>query len=79
MTVDLSWGLLLPALVPVVAMLLVLVVDALAPRARLAAPVLGALGLGGLPAEHPVGARERAAGHRRGRRVRRRSVRPRSR
>lgn len=47
MTLDLSWALLLPALLPVAAMLLVLVVDALAPRARLAAPVIGALGLGG--------------------------------
>lgn len=47
MTLELEWGLLLPALIPVVAMLLVLVVDAIAPRARLAAPVIGALGLAG--------------------------------
>ncbi len=47
MTLDLSWGLLLPALIPVAAMLLVLVVDAVAPGARLAAPLIGALGLGG--------------------------------
>ena len=46
MTLDMSWGLLLPALIPVAAMLLVLVVDAVAPRARIAAPVIGALGLG---------------------------------
>lgn len=47
MTLELQWGLLLPALIPVAAMVLVLVVDAIAPRARMAAPVVGALGLAG--------------------------------
>ncbi|MFC7489871.1 MULTISPECIES: proton-conducting transporter membrane subunit [unclassified Knoellia] len=47
MTLELSWVLLLPALVPAAAMVLVLVVDALVPRVRLAAPVIGALGLAG--------------------------------
>ncbi|KRE42298.1 NADH-quinone oxidoreductase subunit N [Knoellia sp. Soil729] len=45
MTLQMSWGLLLPALIPVAAMVLVLVVDAIIPSARLAAPVIGALGL----------------------------------
>ncbi|MEO6021274.1 MAG: proton-conducting transporter membrane subunit [Knoellia sp.] len=47
MTLAISWALLLPALIPVAAMMLVLVVDAIVPNARLAAPVIGALGLAG--------------------------------
>lgn len=46
MTLSIDWVLLLPALVPVAALVLVLLVDAIAPRATLAAPVIGALGLG---------------------------------
>ncbi|KGN33839.1 NADH-quinone oxidoreductase subunit N [Knoellia sinensis KCTC 19936] len=54
MTLQISWALLLPALIPVAAMLLVLVVDAVVPRASLAAPVIGALGLlGGAVAAVP--------------------------
>ena len=54
MTLEIQWSLLLPALLPVAAMVLVLVVDAVAPRARLAAPVIGALGLlGGAAAAVP--------------------------
>jgi NADH-quinone oxidoreductase subunit N len=54
MTLQLAWPLLLPALIPAAAMLLVLVVDAIVPRARLAAPVIGALGLvGGAAAAFP--------------------------
>ncbi|GAA4119657.1 NADH-quinone oxidoreductase subunit N [Knoellia locipacati] len=47
MTLQMQWSLLLPVLLPVAAMVLVLVVDAVAPRARLAAPVIGAFGLVG--------------------------------
>ncbi|CAN7178294.1 proton-conducting transporter transmembrane domain-containing protein [Knoellia sp. LjRoot47] len=47
MTLEMHWGLLLPALLPVAAMVLVLLVDAVAPRTRLAAPVIGAVGLVG--------------------------------
>src|SRR5690606_35169607 len=47
MMLELDWGLLLPALIPVAAMVLVLVVDAIAPRARMAAPLVGAVGLAG--------------------------------
>ena len=54
MTLDIQWALLLPALLPVAAMVLVLLVDAVTPRTRLAAPVLGALGLlGGAAAALP--------------------------
>jgi len=47
MRLELSWALLLPALIPVAAMVLVLVVDAVTPRARLAAPVIAGIGLAG--------------------------------
>lgn len=54
MTLDIQWALLLPALLPVAAMVLVLLVDAITPRTRLAAPVLAALGLlGGAVAAVP--------------------------
>lgn len=45
MRVDLSWGLLLPALIPVVALALVLIVDAIAPAARPALVAIAAVGL----------------------------------
>lgn len=45
MTLGIQWALLLPALLPVAAMVLVLIADAVAPRTRLVAPVVAALGL----------------------------------
>lgn len=51
MTLELSWGLLLPALLPVAAMVLVLVVDAIAPSARAVLVAVAGFGLVAAAAE----------------------------